>query len=198
MDDKKQYRIFVIDSSCHPQQIFYDSYIQFTSLLLTAFVASDKSARGVLGWIYGDIHCSNSSRRNCSHDLMSSFSGWGMRGSVTTIAVSSSLSYLSWSSFCAWLYRVPTEICKMKTNWKVKNLQSILSNLCLPFISKLSSWKLQKANKMKTNVNYRYSSLQSVYVTRVQYFWTLNWVLKFTCQFWTSPTRFLRVPVEVP
>ena len=85
-------------------------WVNMHTRIHTAFVASDKSARGVLGWIYGDIHCSKSSRRNCSQDLMSSFSGWGMRGSVTTIALSSSLSYRSWSSFCAWLNRAPTEI----------------------------------------------------------------------------------------
>ena len=90
--------------------------ILVNTLRLTAFVASDKSARGVFGWIYGDIHCSKSSRRNCSQDLMSSFSGWGMRGSVTTIALSSSLSYRSWSSFCAWLNRAPTEIWKIVKN----------------------------------------------------------------------------------
>ena len=32
--------------------------------------------------------------------------------------------------------------------------------------------------------------LQSIHVMRDRYFWNLNGVLKFTCQFWTSPTRF--------
>lgn len=99
-----------------PWLLIESTCILVTTLRLTAFVASDKSAKGVLGWIYGDIHCSKSSRRNCSQDLMSSFSGWGMRGSVTTIALSSSLSYRSWSSFCAWLNRAPTEIWKIVKN----------------------------------------------------------------------------------
>ena len=41
-------------------------------------------------------------------------------------------------------------------------------------------------------------NLLSIHVTRDQYFWNLNGVLKFTCQFWTSPSRFQsRVPVEI-
>ena len=41
-----------------------------------------------------------------------------------------------------------------------------------------------------------YKCLQSIYIKHGQCFWNLNRVLKFTCQFWTSP-RVFRVPLEI-
>lgn len=75
--------------------------------LLTDLVASIFNINGVLGTANGDSHCSNSSSKNCKHDLISNSSsfryeslGWADTGDFSfTFIINESLSSLSVSSW---------------------------------------------------------------------------------------------------